>query len=70
MNTPTQSPRTVLEAYIEGTRPSNVALLGDILHEKIEMTGWMGPDFISGGSELFLSVIKRTKSHLTTVPKF
>ena len=44
--------------YIEGTRTRNVALLGDIFHEKIEMTGWMGPDFISGGSELFLSVIE------------
>ena len=36
MNTPTQSPRTVLEAYIEGTRTRNVALLGDIFMRKLQ----------------------------------
>ncbi len=54
----TSSPRSVIEAYIEGTRTRDVSLLKIIFHDDAVMTGWLGPDFLNGGPEPFYGALE------------
>lgn len=54
----TNSPSTVLQAYVDGTRNRDVALLKTIFHDKAIMCGWLGPDFLDGGPEPFYGALE------------
>ncbi|MEM9524639.1 MAG: nuclear transport factor 2 family protein [Pseudomonadota bacterium] len=53
-----KSPAAVIEAYAQGTRMRDTALLKSIFHEKAVMTGWLGPDFLCGGPEPFYAALE------------
>lgn len=58
MSDATVSPRSVIEAYITGTRTRDTALLKEIFHEDAVMTGWLGPDLLVGGPEPFYGALE------------
>jgi hypothetical protein len=55
--TETQSPKAVVEAYVEGTRARDIDLLKSIFHVDAVMTGWLGPDLLLGGPEPFFGAL-------------
>ncbi len=54
----TDTPRAVVEAYVQGTRTRDVDLLKAIFHDDAKMTGWLGPDFLNGGPEPFYGALQ------------
>ncbi|MEL7204457.1 MAG: nuclear transport factor 2 family protein [Pseudomonadota bacterium] len=54
----TSTPSAVVEAYVQGTRTRDVALLQAIFHTDAKMTGWLGPDFLNGGPEPFYEALQ------------
>ena len=54
----TMSPNTVLQAYVDGTRNRDVALLKTIFHDKAVMCGWLGSEFLDGGPEPFYGALE------------
>ncbi|MEL6801006.1 MAG: hypothetical protein AAFO80_14090 [Pseudomonadota bacterium] len=45
--------QAAVEAYIEGTRTRDVALLKTVFADGAVMTGYLGPDLLHGGPEPF-----------------
>ncbi|MEJ6393571.1 nuclear transport factor 2 family protein [Gymnodinialimonas sp. 2305UL16-5] len=58
MSSHTQTPQTVVEAYVEGTRGRDIELLKQIFHDSAIMTGWLGPDFLNGSPEPFYTALE------------
>lgn len=54
----TATPEAVVEAYTQGTRTRDIALLKSVFHEDALMTGWLGTDFLSGGPEPFYGALE------------
>lgn len=53
-----ESPKAVVEAYVEGTRTRDIDLLKSIFHADAVMTGWLGPDLLLGGPEPFFGALE------------
>lgn len=58
MSETTQSPRSVIEAYVTGTAQRDIALLEEIFHEDAVMSGWLGQDLLHGGPEPFYGALE------------
>ncbi|MCE8009118.1 nuclear transport factor 2 family protein [Aestuariivita sp.] len=58
MSDPTDTPRAVVEAYVEGTRTRDIDLLKAIFHENAVMTGWMGSDLLNKGPKPFYKALE------------
>jgi ketosteroid isomerase-like protein len=58
MSAPTQTPKAVVEAYVDGTRNRDISLLEQIFHEDAVMTGWLGGDLLHGGPEPFYGALE------------
>ena len=58
MSNPTESPEAAIDAYVEGTRTRDVALLQAVFHEGAVMTGWLGPDLLNGGPKPFYGALE------------
>lgn len=61
MTSPTASPTAVVNAYIEGTRNRDVALLKQVFHDKAVMTGWFGSDLGITGPEPFYNELEQNE---------
>lgn len=54
----TETPQAVIDAYTQGTRTRDIALLKSVFHEGAVMTGWLGPNFLHGGPEPFCGALE------------
>ncbi|MEO0691740.1 MAG: nuclear transport factor 2 family protein [Pseudomonadota bacterium] len=50
--------QAAVEAYIEGTRTRDVALLKTVFADGAVMTGYLGPDLLHGGPEPFYGALE------------
>ena len=61
MPSPTASPQAVIEAYVEGTRNRDVALLKQTFHDDAVMTGWFGTHLGISGPEPFYKELEENE---------
>ena len=52
------TPTAAVEAYIEGTRTRDIALLKSVFADGAVMTGYLGPDLLHGGPEPFYGALE------------
>ena len=55
---PFDTAHAAVEAYIEGTRTRDIALLKTVFADGAVMTGYLGPDLLHGGPEPFYGALE------------
>ena len=61
MTSPTCSPRATVDAYIEGTRNRDIALLKQLFHDDAVMTGWFDGSLGVGGPGPFYQELEQNE---------